>query len=119
MKPFVIAARVIIGLSGISLLILGILFWTGRALSLLQVHMLLGAVLVLGLWLIAVLALRARVASGLVALVLIFSVIMPALGIEQMQLLPGASHWLIRLLHLLVGLAAVGLGQTLARRIPA
>ena len=117
MKPFVIAARVIIGLSGISLLLLGVLFWTGRALSLLPVHMLLGGILVLGLWLIAVLGLRARAAGGLVALVLAFSLIMPVLGIEQTRLLPGAWHWLVQLLHLLVGFAAIGLGQVLARRI--
>lgn len=119
MKPLLLTARVIIGLSGISLLILGLLFWTGRALSLLPVHMFLGMALVLGLWLVAILALRARLAKGLVVLVLIFSLIMPALGIKQMQLLPGDLHWLIRLLHLLVGVAAIGLGQMLARRIKA
>jgi hypothetical protein len=118
-KPFVIAARVIIGLSGISLLLLGILFWTGRALSLLPVPLVLGVILVLGLWLIAILGLRARAPKGLVALVLVFSLIMPVLGIEQSPLLPGEWHWLVQLLHLLVGFAAIGLGQVLARRIQA
>lgn len=42
---------------------------------------------------------------------------LPAFGVLQMQLLPGGMHWLIQILHLLVGFAAVGVGQVLARRI--
>lgn len=117
MKTAVILIRVLISLTGLALLGLGILFWTGRAPSLLPLHMLLGGVLVLLMWMIAGLALRARVSKGFVLLVFAWSLFMPAFGVLHMQLVPGGMHWLIQMLHLLIGFAAVGLGQLLARRI--
>jgi hypothetical protein len=119
MKAAVIVTRVLISLSGTALLLLGILFWSGRALSLLPLHMLLGLVLVLALWLGVGLALAARVSAGLIVLVFLWSLIMPVLGVKQLQLLPGSTHWMIQLLHLLVGIAAMGLGHLLAARIAA
>jgi hypothetical protein len=117
MRSSLIVARVLLELSGISLVVLGILFWSGHALTLIPWHVLLGAVLVLCLWFIAGLALRARVSRGLVLLLLAWSLVMPVLGITQLQLLPGRYHWLIQALHLAVGVGAVGLGQMLARRL--
>ncbi|MCL4301796.1 MAG: hypothetical protein KJ077_39240 [Anaerolineae bacterium] len=38
-----------------------------------------------------------------------------ALGLTQAQLWPGAFHWVIQLIHLVVGLAAMGLGDRLAQ----
>jgi len=117
MKATVIATRVLISLSGISLLILGILFWLGYALAYLNVHMALGLVLVLCLWLLVVLGLSTRVSTGLTLLVLVWSLLTPAFGVLQMRLLPGEYHWLIRVLHLVIGIAAVGLGHILAKRL--
>jgi hypothetical protein len=74
--------------------------------------MLLGLVLVLSLWLIAALALRAGVQPGLVALAAVWGRVVPTLGLTQDRLLPGSLHWLIQLLHLAVGLTAIGLGRT-------
>lgn len=39
------------------------------------------------------------------------------LGMSQTRLLPGDAHWVIRVLHLLVGIVAMSLGQGLASRI--
>lgn len=117
MKATAIAVRVMISLAGLTLLVLGTLFWTGRALALLPLHMLLGVVLALLLWVSAGLALRAGVARGLTVLVVVWSLIMVGFGVWQVQLLPGSWHWLIRVLHLLIGFAAVGLGGVLCRRV--
>ena len=38
------------------------------------------------------------------------------LGLTQSQLLPGDAHWVVQVLHLLVGLVAMGLAQDLAAR---
>ena len=46
-------------------LVLGVLFWTGNALGLVDLHQLLGILLVLGLWTMAALAHRAGVPAGL------------------------------------------------------
>lgn len=117
MKATVIATRVLISLSGTALLVLGILFWLGYALEYLKVHMDLGVVLVLCLWLLVVLAFRARVSTALTLLVLFWSLLTPAFGVLQMRLLPGEYHWVIRTLHLVIGFAAVGLGHILAKRL--
>ena len=117
MKPAVIVARVLISLSGLALLALGTLFWLGRALTLLNLHIQLGIVLVLCLWLLCGLALRTRVSRGLLLLVLGWSLLMPVFGALQLRLLPGPYHWVIQVLHLAIGFAAVGLGHALARRV--
>jgi hypothetical protein len=117
MKSVVLIARSLISLFGIALLVLGVLFWTGRALSLLPLHMLLGGLFVISLWVLAVLGLLAPGTRALALIVLVWSLIVPALGVSQVQLLPGSDHWLIQTAHLLVGLIAMGLGHSLARRI--
>jgi len=94
-----------------------VLFWTGNALMLLPVHMLAGIVLVLSLWTLAILATLSGVHRGFVALAIVWGLIVPILGLTQTRLLPGSLHWVIQVLHLLVGLAAMGLGYGLATRI--
>jgi hypothetical protein len=107
----------LIGISGLTAVVLGVLFWTGNALRLLPIHMLAGFVLVLTLWVLALLARRAGVRPGFVALVIVWDLTVPILGLTQTQLLPGQAHWVIRVLHLLIGMGAMGLGQGLATRI--
>lgn len=117
MKTAIIVSRALLGLSGVALLLLGVLFWTGHALTLVPLHMLLGALLVLSLWMLVAISLYARTAMGFAAVVLVWSLIVPLLGMTQMQLLPGSGHWMIQVLHLLVGIAAMGLGGVLAKRL--
>lgn len=119
MKAAIIVSRVLLGISGVALLLLGILFWTGHVLTLIPLHMLLGAVLVLSMWMLVAISLYARTAMGLAAVVLAWSLVVPLLGMTQMQLLPGSGHWIIQVLHLLVGIAAMGLGGVLAKRLTA
>jgi hypothetical protein len=79
--------------------------------------MLLGITIVLLLWALAVLGAIGKVSPGVVALALVWGVIVPILGVAQFRLLPGLMHWIIQVLHLLVGLVAIGLAETLARQI--
>jgi hypothetical protein len=79
--------------------------------------MLAGIVLVLALWALSILAAVSGVHRGLVALAIVWGLIVPILGMTQTQLLPGDAHWVIRLLHLLIGIGAMALGQRLATRI--
>jgi hypothetical protein len=110
-------AQILIRICGPTALVLGVLFWTGNALILLPVHMLAGIVLVLALWTLAIMAAVAGVHRGFVALAMVWGLIVPILGMTQNQLLPGALHWMIQVLHLLIGIVAMGLGNGLARRI--
>ena len=109
--------RMLIRLLGLIMVVLGLLFWTGNALNFIGLHMLLGIVLVLLLWAQAILAARSGASLGLVALAIAWGIIVVALGMTQTQLLPGDAHWVIRVLHLLVGIGAVGIAERLAGSI--
>ncbi len=117
MKYIVIVARSLNSLFGIALLALGVLFWTGHAMSLLPLHMLLGGLFVITLLVLVVLGLVARNSRGLAVVALLWTLLVPAVGVAQLRLLPGADHWVIQVIHLLVGIVAMGLGHALARRI--
>lgn len=117
MKSIVLIARILLSLFGIALVLLGILFWTGHALSLLPLHMALGGLFVVCMWVLAVLGFLARGSRMFALLVLVWSLIVPALGVTQLRLLPGSDHWVIQVVHLLVGIIAMGLGHSLARRL--
>jgi hypothetical protein len=82
---------------------------------LIPVHMLSGMILVLMLWMLALLAALAGTNRGLAALAFVWGLVVPVLGVTQGRLLPGPAHWVIEVLHLLVGLIAIGMGERLAR----
>ncbi len=109
--------RMFIRIAGAIMIILGLLFWTDNAEFLIPLHMTIGLVLVLALWTLSIIAALSGVNPGLIALVVVWSLVMPALGLTQQRLLPGSAHWLIQTLHLLVGIGALALGEQLARRI--
>lgn len=117
MKTATTVAQMVVRFSGLILIVLGILFWTGHALSLVSLHMLLGLILVLALWVLAFLGARARVGAGFVAFAIVWGIVVLFLGLTQASLLPGSLHWIIQVLHLLVGLGAMGVGDRLGERI--
>ena len=104
---------------GVIQLVLGILFWTGNALGLVDLHQLLGILLVLALWALAALAHRAGVPGGLVAGAAVYGLIVPVVGLTQRELLPGSAHWVIQVIHLLLGVGLLGLAENLATRAKA
>ena len=62
-------------------------------------------------------AARSGVSLGLVALGIAWGLIVVALGMTQNRLLPGDAHWVIKVLHLLVGIGALGIAERLAGSI--
>jgi hypothetical protein len=117
MRTATTVIQMLIRLAGLIMIALGLLFWTGNALALIPVHMLLGIVLVILLWVQAGLAARAGVGVGMVALAFVWGLVVVALGMTQTGLLPGDFHWVIKALHLVVGIAALGLADRLAAEI--
>ncbi len=97
-------------------LILGILFWTGNATSLVLVHMGLGILAVLSLWTLGAAIASTKGGIGLAIGAFVWGILVAALGLTQGTLLAGSTHWVIQVLHLLVGLAAIGLGEMIAGR---
>ena len=117
MRRATTAAQMLVRVTFVVQLVLGVLFWTGNALDLVPLHQTIGFLLVFGLWTLAALAARAGVRPPLVALAAVWGLIVPVLGLSQDRLLVGSAHWLIEVLHLLVGVGAIGLAENLAARV--
>jgi hypothetical protein len=100
-------------------LVLGIVFWTGNALGLVDLHQFIGILLVLGLWTQAALAARAGVPGGLVAAAAVWGLLVLIVGLSQTNLLTGGAHWIIQVIHLLLGIGLIGLAENLATRAKA
>jgi hypothetical protein len=104
-------------LAGIIQIVLGLLFWTGRALSYIPFHINNGFLVVLGLWTLAILALIARGRGALAAFALLWGLAVAAFGMTQMSMLVGPWHWVIRVIHLVMGLVALGVADALAAHV--
>jgi len=117
MKTTATALQMLIRLSGVILIILGGLFWSHMALQWMGLHMILGFVLVLALWVLALLGARAGVSMGMVGVALVWGLLVVFVGVKQTSLMPGSAHWVIQVIHLVLGLGAMGLGEALGARI--
>lgn len=97
-------------------LILGLLLWFGIGGALVPVHMLLGILVVLSLWVLGGFAFTIQGGVGLGIGAIVWGLIVLLFGLRQSTILVGDLHWLIRVIHLLLGLAAAGLGEAIAGR---
>ena len=103
--------------TGAIVLILGLVIWSGSADFLVSLHVLLGILLVLALFALAYLAVRAGISLGLVSLAGAWALVLPLLGLVQENILMGVNHWVVPVLHLFLGVGAVGMAEILAGRI--
>lgn len=106
-----------IRVTGPLLVALGILFWTGRALTLLPLHMSLGLIFVIALILLGAIAARVRSHRMQAALAVALALTIPIVGIAQTRLFPGSWHWVVRVVHLLIGIGGMIVAARLARAI--
>lgn len=114
MKTITIASWVL-RLGVLLALILGIFFWTGNADALIPVHMLIGIIVVLSLWVIGLAQGFYKGGSFSIAVVtFVVGLTLAIVGLFQQQWLPGSTHWVIQVIHLLLGIMAIGLGEMIA-----
>ena len=110
-------ASVVLSLAGLLALALGLLFWTGAALNLISMHMLLGLLAVSALSVIGIGQAFAKGGSWTLAIcALVVGALMIVIGMNQASLMVGDLHWVIRVIHLLLGLLTIGLGHMGAAR---
>lgn len=110
-------AHILARVTGMTQVVLGLLIWIFEADAVIPLHVAVGLGLVLSLWTLAILAAAVGVGRGIVILAVFWGFLAPLLGLTQEQLLVGDAHWVIQVLHLLVGLVAIGLAETVAVRI--
>jgi len=98
-------------------LILGILFWTGNFQNLTLIHMLLGFIVVISLWVIGLAQGFTKGGSfGLAVATFVVGLLLTIVGLYQDNWLIGSAHWVIQVIHLLLGLSAIGLGEMIVAR---
>ena len=108
---------VILSLAGVFALILGLLLWSHRAPQMVSLHMLLGLLVVCALWVIGIAQAFAPNGSWLMAAcAIIVGALVLVLGMIQASLMVGEFHWVIQVIHLLLGLTAIGIGHVVAAR---
>src|SRR3954466_271006 len=107
----------VVRIAGILQLVLGALFWTGHAYAYLPVHIVSGVAIVLTLWIVAVLALIVRTHRAIAVIGVLWGLALPAFGLVQAGVLVGSMHWIVRVIHLAMGLVAMGLAGTLGQKI--
>ena len=113
--------RWVVRITGLLQLLLGIALWTGNLLPYLHLHILDGYIFTLAFLAAVVLAAVARVGLWRVLVGIVWVLAVPALGIMQTRILPGDFHWIVQVVHLLLGAGAIGFadrlaGASLARR---
>ena len=105
----------VLRISALLALILGILFWTGSAPdALIPVHIILGVLVTLSLWVLGFMFGRARGGNWRFALLpLAWGLLVLGVGGSQIGQDPSTA---IKIIHLLIGLLAIGIGEMVAGR---
>lgn len=109
--------QMIVRLIGLILLVLGLLFWTGNAYSLVQAHVWLGYILTLALFVLIFQAFRAGVSPAILIAAIALGAALPLLGLNQRGIFPDSLHWGAQVLHVLSGIIAIGLAEMLGAQI--
>lgn len=117
MKIATVVIQMAVRLLGLILIVLGFMFWTGHSFEYVPLHMRLGEILVGLLWIIAVIGLRAGVKPGLVLGAIFYGLIVVGYAMRMTTFLPGSAHEVIRVVHFLLGLGAIGLVEMIGAKI--
>jgi hypothetical protein len=102
-------------LLGVIQILVGLAIWFGFAEKAVAFHVTVGSLFVLVLWIVALIALFVLDKRGLALFTLLWGGFVLWFGMAQTTLFVGTGHWVVRLAHLLVGMAAIGLVDSLGR----
>ncbi len=105
----------VLRISAVIALILGILFWTGNAPdALIPVHITLGILVTLSLWVLGFLFGRAKSGNwGFASIALVWGLLVIGVGGSQIGQDPST---VVKIIHLLIGILAIGVGEMVAGR---
>ena len=113
----------VLRISAIIVLVLGILFWINvinpdTSGGIVLIHMLLGILVVIALWTIGIAQGLQGGSFGLAMATFVWGLLTLAIGLFQQKILtdPSSPHWIIQVIHLILGLGAIGLGEMVAGR---
>ena len=95
-------------------LIVGFALWAGYLTALVDLHRTIGVLFVVSLWIIAIIALVRRRSPGLAVFAILWGLAVAGIGFMQQGMLVGDLHWIIRVVHLVIGVAAMPIAENLA-----
>jgi hypothetical protein len=110
-------AQITVRVTGPVQVLVGIAFWLGRAVPLRPAHMAVGMLFDLAFLTLVVLAALAGFRRTTVFAGVALAVAIPLFGVVQARILPGSAHWVVRSVHLLLGVLAMLMAARLARFI--
>jgi hypothetical protein len=113
-----LVVRIAINIVRVGVLIelaLGILFWTGNVDNLQIVHIVIGILVVLSLWTLGIAQGMQGGSFGLALATFVVGFLLALVGLFQKRWLVD-NHWIIQVIHLLLGLSAIGLAEMISGR---
>lgn len=112
-KVLLVLARLLAAIQ----IVVGFAIWFGWSAKPVAFHSALGSLFVLVVWIVALIALF-TLSHRLVPLItLLVGGLLLWFGMAQTSLLVGSGHWAVRVAHLLVALATLGLVEALAKAV--
>jgi hypothetical protein len=97
--------------------VVGLGLWSGRWYSFVDMHRTIGIVYVVLLWVLAIIALVQQRSVKVALFAIVWGFVIAMLGFTQQRILIGDLHWIVRVVHLIVGLAAMPIAERLAPRM--
>lgn len=119
MMRFATITQMLIRLFFVIQLVLGLCIWPFNIVSLSSIHMTSGSIFVLLLLVLAIIGLIARAGAGLALGLIVWGILLAGFGMAQKGIMPGSGHWVIRIIHLAIAMAAMPMAERLAARIKA
>jgi hypothetical protein len=117
MRTATLALIWIVRVAGVVQILLGLSIWIGPGMRYFSLHIQAGFLIVVCLWILAILALIVRGRPALAVFAFVWGLALPAFGMAQAAILVGPLHWIIRVIHLLMGLIALGTADALAKHV--
>ncbi len=115
MTPTLTALLILARALGVFQIVTGFALWFGWLPHAVAIHIALGSLLVLVLWMVSLISLFVLSQRAVPLIALFWGGLVLWLGMAQTTLALGSAHWAIRVAHLVVGLAALGLIESLAK----
>jgi len=97
-------------------LVLGLIVWISGQDTLVGLHMLIGILFVISLWVFSALVGLQTGNVGLVAGCFALGLVIAIVGLTQQSILEGNGHWIVQVLHLLLAVIAIGFAEMYGAR---
>jgi hypothetical protein len=108
-------AMMVVRIGVVFQLVVGAALWSGRWYAILDLHRTVGVLFVIALFIVAGTALAAGRSVALAGFTIVWGLALAGMGFSQAAMMPGDNHWVIRVVHLAMGLLALPMAERLMK----